>query len=94
MLLRQKIRDTESRRGAHTDLPNFRAGCSARQRGTATAVLWTAHDKVPHDSRRLKLKAAGAPNRREEKIKTQLKNNVTLERSAEWGPRRDPCVDL
>lgn len=59
----------------------------------ATAVLWTAHDKVPHDSLLLKLKAAGAQNRREEKIKTQLKNNVTLQRSVEWGPCRDHCVD-
>lgn len=60
----------------------------------ATAVLWTAHDKVPHDSLLLKLKAAGAQNRRGEKIKTQLKNNVTLQRSVEWGPRRDHCMDL
>lgn len=31
--------------------------------------FWTAHDKVPHDSLLLKLKAAGAQNRRGEKIK-------------------------
>lgn len=64
-------------------------GCSAWQKTIFTVEFWTAHDKVPHGSLLLKLKAAGAPKRSGDKIyKNKTKQNTVAEKQH---PTREKC---